>query len=128
MTMIPSEPEHALGAPEGPDSLALQWAALREAASAVAALAGDEVRADAPPHLLFPRGLRHAVPRRRAMIEQALGDLVAIMEPGVAALLAVHERGGQAGPAARALWQEFVAARQGLLALAPAEGDDFSAF
>jgi hypothetical protein len=29
----------------------------------------------------------------------------------------VHERGGEAGPAARALWQEFVSARRGLLAL-----------
>jgi hypothetical protein len=59
------------------------------------------VRVAAPPHLLFPRGLRHAA-RRRVMIEQSLGDLVAVMEPGVAALLAVHERGGEAArPRAR---------------------------
>jgi hypothetical protein len=107
--------------PERLDALTLQWAALREAASAIAMLAGEEVLAHAPEHLAFPRGLHSAPPRRRMMIEQALGDLVAMMEPGVAALLSVHERGGDAAPAARALWQEFVAARGGVIALVPPE-------
>jgi hypothetical protein len=105
------------------DALTLQWMALREAAGAVAALAGEEILAGAPEHLAFPRGLHSAPPRRRVMIEQALGDLVAMMEPGVAALLSVHERGADAGPAARALWQEFVAARGGVIALVPPEAE-----
>jgi hypothetical protein len=52
------------------------------------------------------------------MAAQALDDLVAIMEPGLTALLVVHSRGDNAGAAARALWQEFVAARDALMALA----------
>jgi hypothetical protein len=114
-------------ASEGPDSLALQWAALREAAFAVAALAGRRCGRRAAASALSARAAPCRA-RRRVMIEQSLGDLVAVMEPGVAALLAVHERGGEAGPAARALWQEFVSARRGLLALVPAEGDDFDGF
>jgi hypothetical protein len=41
------------------------------------------------------------------------------MEPGLAALLAVHARGVNPAAAALALWQEFHAARAALLALTP---------
>ena len=108
------------------DPLALQWVALREAGGAIAALAGGDIWAESAEHLAFPLGLRSAHARRQVLIEQMIGDLVAMMEPGVAALLAVHERGGNAAPAARALWQEFVAARGGLLALAPMDAADES--
>ncbi len=134
MTAIPSDSEpHFTALATAPalgvdhvDPLALQWVALREAGAAIAALAGEEIRAGSAEHLAFPRGLRHAHARRQVLIEQMIGDLVAMMEPGVTALLAVHERGGNAAPAARALWQEFVAARSGLLALAPADPADES--
>jgi len=99
--------------------MAAQWAALREAASVIAALAGAEARASAGEHLAFPASLRAAPERRKMLIEQILGDQIAMMEPGVRAVLSVHERGGDAGPAARVLWQEFVAARQGLLMMVP---------
>jgi hypothetical protein len=101
------------------DSLGLRWAALREAAYVVAQLAQVDMVAEAKPQLAFPSALRFADPRRQALIEQSMGDLVALMEPGLAALLLLHERGGDARPAARALWTEFVGSRQGLLALAP---------
>jgi len=108
-------------APAGPDRLAVQWAALREAASVIASLAGPDTSASAAEHLAFPGALRTAPERRRPLIEQTIGDLIAIMEPGLRALLTVHEQGGNPGPAAQALWQEFVAARGGLLALAVSE-------
>ncbi|WJS99030.1 hypothetical protein [Novosphingobium humi] len=105
------------------DPLGMRWGALREAARAIAALAGENSAQEVAELLAFPTGLRGADPRRARLIEQSIGDLVAIMEPGVAALLSVHERGGDVVPAARALWQEFTSARRGLLALAPASDD-----
>ena len=109
--------------PQRLDPLAIQWAALREAASVVAMLAGQDTRDGAARHLAFPAVLHKAPQRRRVMIEQSIGDLVAMMEPGVAALLSVHELGGHAQAAAHALWQEFVAARGGLVALVPPQSD-----
>ena len=45
------------------------------------------------------------------------------MEPGLSALLAVHARGVNPAAPALTLWQEFVAARDALLALTPPPGD-----
>jgi hypothetical protein len=56
---------------------------------------------------------------RRDLLRQGVEDLAAMMEPGLAALIAVHSDGRDAAAPARALWQEFVAARDALLALAP---------
>jgi hypothetical protein len=134
MNAIPSDSDLHFNATAAPlelglkhvDRLALQWIALREAGAAIAALAGGDIWAGSAEHLAFPLGLHGAHARRQVLIEQMIGDLVAVIEPGVAALLVVHERGGNAAPAARALWQEFVAARGGLLALAPTEADDES--
>lgn len=97
--------------------LAARWAALAEAARVVAQLAdvGDGVdRA-----MRLPVALDRLVGGRRVLIEQGIDDLLAMMEPGLTALLDVHQGGGATGPAARALWQEFLRARQGLAALAP---------
>lgn len=67
----------------------------------------------------FPAQMRDIGGWRRDMSDQGIEDLAAIMEPGLAALLAVHARGIDSAPAALALWQEFHAARAGLMALAP---------
>ncbi len=56
------------------------------------------------------------------MAEEGVEDVAAIMEPGLAALLAVHARGADAAPAALALWQEFLTARNALLTLQPSCG------
>jgi hypothetical protein len=95
-------------------STALRWAALLEAAALVAALAGRE-----------PERAEHDVPAlicgaeawRRDRAEAGVADLAAIMEPGLAALLAVNARGADPQPAALALWREFSAARAAILAL-----------
>jgi hypothetical protein len=101
------------------DAIARQWAMLHEAAAVVAALAGV---ADTPGSALrrFPGALRKAPHGRRALAEQAIEDLAAIMEPGLAALLAVHRRGGDASAPAAALWEEFATARATLIGLVTA--------
>ncbi|HWU02876.1 MAG TPA: hypothetical protein VN222_09075 [Novosphingobium sp.] len=100
-----------------------QWAALSKAASAIAALAGPQVVAQARSQLTLPPSMYKARDRRGALIAQTLADLVAVMEPGLKALLEVHARGADAAPPALALWHEFVSARTALLALAPAAPD-----
>jgi hypothetical protein len=100
-------------------AMAQQWAALHQAASVVAALA------DLPAETLpaerhdFPATIHAAGGWRLTLAEQGLTDLLAIMEPGLAALLAIRARGADPSAAARALWDEFHAARTALLVLVP---------
>lgn len=101
--------------------LTARWAALAGAAQVVAGLAHPG-QADAEPveaALRIPFALERSVGGRRRMIEEGIEDMLAMMEPGLTALLEVAQRGGQTQPAAMALWQEFLRARHGLLALAP---------
>ena len=99
--------------------MSMKWSALHDAAGVVAMLAGiaaEPMRADVRN---FPAVMRDAGGWRRDLAEQGIDDLSAIMEPGLAALLAVNARGVGPGTAALALWQEFHAARSALLDLAP---------
>jgi hypothetical protein len=98
------------------DRLAARWSALAGAAQVVAGLAQAR---DVEAALRPPFTLDRAGGGRRVLVDQALDDMLAMMEPGLTALLAVHQRGGATGPAAMALWQEFLRARRGLLGLAP---------
>jgi len=96
-----------------------QWAAINAAAEAVLGLAGSAFQVASPeplPH--FPKAVAALTGARKRLVEDSLGDLVAIMEPGLAALLAVHERGGNAAVPAQALWHEFASARAMLVAIA----------
>jgi hypothetical protein len=100
-------------------AMSMKWSALHDAAGVVAMLAGiaaEPMRADVRN---FPAVMRDAGGWRRERAEQGIDDLSAIMEPGLAALLAVHARGVNPASAALALWQEFHAARAALLALTP---------
>jgi hypothetical protein len=98
----------------GGDATGRKWAVLHDAAAVVAGLAGEPVPAD---HLDFPEAIRKAASRRRDLAEQGIEDLAAMMEPGLAALISVHGSGADASAPARALWQEFTAARDALIAL-----------
>ncbi len=100
-------------------AMSMKWAALHDAAAVVAALAGLAPEPMKPELRNFPAVMRDAGGWRRTLSEQGIEDLAAIMEPGLAALLAVHARGANPAPAALALWQEFQAARTGLLTLTP---------
>lgn len=102
------------------DSAEAHWSALSEAAGLVALLAGLEPALRSGLEDDVPALIGAAEPWRRARAEQGLADLSAILEPGIAALVAVNARGADPRPAARALWHEFAAARAAILALLPA--------
>ena len=51
-------------------------------------------------------------------------DLAEIMQRGISALLAAHTGGGEPTSAARALWDEFLVARDAIVLRVPDEGDD----
>lgn len=104
----------APGDATGGNAIGRKWAALHEAAAVVAMLAGETPSADLRD---FPEAIRKAAPWRRDLAAQGVEDLVAIMEPGLAALISVHSGGVDATAPARALWQEFTAARDALITL-----------
>jgi hypothetical protein len=106
----------------GSSSTSLKWAALQDSASVVAMLAGLEQERATPEIRNFPVIIRDAAAWRRDAAERGIEDLAAVMEPGIAALLAVHARGQDTGPAALALWREFHLARSAILAFAPPGG------
>lgn len=96
-----------------------RWTALIDAAGIVATLAGVDPLADMDEAADFPHRIADAEPWRQAQAENDIADLAAIMEPGIAALLAVNARGADPRPAAESLWREFRAAREAILALLP---------
>ena len=104
-------------------ALGMKWSALHDAADVVCTLAGLVAEPMTPALRNFPAVMRDAGGWRRAMAEQGISDISAFMEPGLSALLAVHARGVNPSAPALTLWQEFVAARDALMALIPPPGD-----
>jgi hypothetical protein len=100
------------------DSVTQGWDALQEAAAVVAVLAGVPAEPLEGDMRAFGAKLAQAPHWLRDMVRQGIEDLAAIMEPGLAALLTVHSGGRDVAAPARALWSEFVAARDALLAVA----------
>lgn len=100
-------------------AMSMKWSALHDAAAAVGALAGIASGPMAAEVRNLPTVMREAGGWRRETAEQGIEDIAAFMEPGLAALLAARARGANPAAAARALWHEFQAARDALLALAP---------
>jgi hypothetical protein len=122
MSALPPFFPNAYTSTAQPSSAGERWAALTEAAGLVAAMAGIAPRTSAEERHGFPLRLAQAEPWRREHAERGVADLSAIMEPGIAALLAVRARGADPRAAARALWHEFAAARSAILTLLPARG------
>lgn len=108
---------HAAG-----NAMSMKWSALHDAAGLVCSLAGLQPEMRKPEVRNFPAIMRDTGGWRYDLAKQGVDDLAAIMEPGLAALLAVSARGHSTGPAAAALWQEFLASRAALLALVPPLG------
>ena len=104
-------------------SMGMKWSALHDAVAVVGSLTGMAPEAMRPEIRNFPAMMRDVGGWRRTLAEQGIEDLSAVMEPGLAALLAIHARGVNPAPAALALWQEFHAARAALLALTPPPED-----
>jgi hypothetical protein len=94
-----------------------KWITLHDAAFVVATLAGVSPSPLAPELQVFSATVRDAPRWLREIAEQGVDDLAAIMEPGLAALIAVHGSGADVRAPAQALWQEFVASRDALLRL-----------
>lgn len=105
------------------NATSMRWAALGDAGAVVAAMA--RVAGEVPDRQLrnFPVLIRDCAGWRRELADNAVADLAAVMEPGLAALLAINARGADPRPAARALWHEFLNARAAILALLPPSGD-----
>ena len=103
-------------------AMSMKWSALHDAAGVVATLAGLAAGPMTADIRNFPAVMRDSGGWRRNLAEQGIADLGAILEPGLSALLAVHARGASPGAAAQALWQEFLAARDALMSLAPPPG------
>lgn len=99
-------------------AFSMKWSALHDAAETVALIAGVEAQGMPPQIRNFPVAMRDASASLRDRAEQGVEDMTAVMEPGLSALLAAHARGANPQPAALALWQEFLKARNALLALA----------
>ena len=102
--------------------MSMKWSALHDAVNVVGMLAGLAAEPMRPEIRNFPAVMRDVGGWRREQTEQGIDDLSAIMQPGLAALLAVHARGTNPAVPALALWQEFHAARAALLALVPPPG------
>lgn len=115
---IPPATFPAISSPSHKVTLAARWTAVHDAAAVVAALAG---RAPDAATAVIPAALAEAGGQRLAMAGLGLEDLSAILEIGIRALLSVHARGASPQVAAEALWGEFCAARDAVLALCPPE-------
>lgn len=100
----------------------IRWAALGEAGVVVALLAGIEAEMPNKTIRNFPALLRDCQPWQCEMATGWIDDLAAIMENGLAALLAVNARGTDCRAAALALWSEYTSARAALLSLLPPAG------
>ncbi len=105
-----------------------RWQALHESAQEVARQAGlardlvfDEA---AEEHAIFA----NVSDWQQKLALQALEDLDAVLQPGLAALRAIEARGRDGSAPAQALWREFLRSRESILALigAPdeASGED----
>ena len=104
-------------------SMSVQWAALQDAAAAVATLAGLAPEKTSAQIRNFPALIRDAGGWRQELAERGIADLSAIMQPGLTALLAVNARGQVATAPALTLWREFHNARAAILALVPDAGN-----
>ena len=114
-------PEREATMPRDPSDLAERWDALHEAAAAVCALAQLGGETPSEDHAAFPARARGLAADSYRMVADAVADLVAIMQPGLRALLALSTEGRDTTAAALTLWREFHMAREAIVSLVPAE-------
>ncbi len=106
------------------DTTSMRWSALGGAGKVVAAFAGEQREESAPEMREFTILLQSCPEWKRELVERSVNDLAAIMQPGMATLLAVNASGADVRPAAKALWREFIAARKAVIALLTEQEDD----
>jgi hypothetical protein len=113
---------HDGSAARGPSPMSIQWAALQDAAAAVASMAGLAAEKPSAQVRNFPALIKDAGGWRLELATTGVADIAAMMKPGVKALLAVAARGQDPTPAALSLWREYHHARAALLELVPEQG------
>ena len=109
-------------APRGPSAMSVQWAALQDAAAAVATMVGLAGEKPSAQVRNFPALIKDLCGWRLQLATDGVADLAAMMKPGVKALLAVAARGQDPTAAALSLWREYHHARAALLSLVPEQG------
>ena len=120
-SMMPGAGRASFGAAAA-NAISMKWAALHDAAQILAQLAGEEHEKSTPSVRNFPAVIRDAGGWRYQAACKGIEDLAAMLEPGLAALLAVNARGADPAMAANALWREYREAKQALLDMAPPAG------
>ena len=94
------------------NTLAQRYEVVTAAAAVVAGIAAIETGPDP-----MVEALTESHGRIAERAEAIVADMAAILEPGIATLLAVSSRGADAVPAARALWAEYELERTALARL-----------
>ena len=97
--------------------MAQKWAALHEDAAQLAQIADLAREGDTTSLSAFPGQLERASEWQCKLAMDAIDDIDAMMQPGLTALRIIAARGQDAVAPAQALWREFHAARQAVLAV-----------
>ena len=114
ISVIPFAAPWLLAAPHARE---LKWAALLDGAAMIAQLARLPSPAWSAELRDLPARARALGGWRQSLAEQTIDDLAAVMQPGLAALVAVRSSGRDCSGAALALWHECDSAQAALLAL-----------
>lgn len=106
--------------PEALDSpgITARWTAINEAGQEIgrfAALAPEKLDGSL---MDFPKAIEAVGGARLLLARETIGDIDAMLQPGIVALRAIAARGQDTTAPAIALWREFHASRSALLALA----------
>ena len=120
MTALPPEQMRALQATaeavcQPLDSLLLRWEELHDQAARLADFAGVTRSVAAIGRAQFVALLKAAPSRERQLVWQGVEDIDAMLQPGLIALGTLRRRKQDTTIPAAALWQEFIAARDGVL-------------
>ena len=121
----PVEPEdthdsRAQAAPD-PAALKMRWTELHERSAAIAAKAALASEPFGGRIAAFGDAICTLSDERLVMVQRGIEDLDAITQPGLTALAAIEARGLDTTASALALWREFHAAREAIMALNDAE-------
>ena len=111
------------GASERVEAMARRWSALHADAAMVGQLAdlAPEFKGQTP--TAFSEALAKASDWQCRLAMEAIEDIDAMLQPGLTALRTIFSRGQDAAAPALALWREFYAAREAVLAMLSVEAN-----
>lgn len=107
--------EIAGGSDDPASTMSRRWDALHETANQLAQMAHLSPDRHSPTTDVFSEMLDHATGWQREVVAQGIDDIDAMMQPGMAALTTLVQRGQDATAPALALWCEFHHARDAVL-------------